>query len=202
MLFRSRHTVAGALNTGDRIRHPLHPSEWLALAGTAAFFLGQGALYTFIERVGATSGFDKEAIEHSLSVFALVGFLSSFAVLLLGPRVTSLLALTVGALTNLAGTLAVMSADHRTYTVAICLFYVSLPIIATCQFGAIARADPTGRTAVYASTATFGGFAIGPYLGGILVERFGFAALQALDIGMVIFAAITLLPLLRNGRSQ
>jgi predicted MFS family arabinose efflux permease len=193
-----RPTAAGTGSAGEGSRRQLRSTEWFALAGAVAFFLGQGSLYTFIERIGAASGFGEEAISHSLSLFALIGFVSCAAVLLLGSRVTGLRPLLVGVVANLAGALAVTSGDYRIYTAAICVFYVSLPIIATCQFAAIARADPSGRAAVYASTATFGGFAVGPYFGGILVERLGFVGVQALDIVMILVTAITLIPLLRH----
>ncbi|RPI46429.1 MAG: MFS transporter [Betaproteobacteria bacterium] len=179
-------------------RSPLPAKLWLGLAGTVAFFLGQGSLYTFIERIGASSGFTEEVIAHSLSIFAMVGLLSCVFVLLLGSRVTSFGALLLGVAANVLGASAVFAAKPWLYTVAICFFYFSLPIIATCQFGAIARADTTGRAAVYASTATFGGFALGPYLGGMLVEQLGYVGVQWLDIIMIILTAVTLVPLLRR----
>ncbi len=193
----TRMAAAGTESPGQSSRSPLQPAVWFALAGTVAFFLGQGSLYTFIERIGAASGFGEEALSHSLSMFGLVGFISCAGVLLLGSRVTGLRSLMMGVAANLAGALAVTSGDYLTYTVAICVFYVSLPIIATCQFAAIARADPSGRAAVYVSTATFGGFALGPYIGGILAERLGFIGVQVLDMVMILFSAVTLIPLLR-----
>jgi MFS transporter, DHA1 family, inner membrane transport protein len=175
---------------------------WIAVGGTVAFFMGQGALWTFLERIGTVSGIAETEVVHSLAVCAVFGFLSSGVVLLLGSYISGIVPLAFSVLINLCGVAMATSPHGGVFAAAISIFNFSLPIFATCQFSAITRSDHTGRVAVHMSTASFGGFALGPYLGGLSVERFGYASLQWIDAVMIIVAAATLLPLMLVKRSH
>jgi hypothetical protein len=45
------------------------------------------------------------------------------------------------------------------------------------------------------SAASFGGFTIGPYVAGELSVRYGFFAVQCLGLGGILFALVSLIPL-------
>jgi hypothetical protein len=127
---------------------------------------------------------------------AAFGFLSGGLVLWLGERVTRPGMLGFSVTINVIAALAVNAPIAWVFAMAISVFYFSLPIFVAAQFAAITRLPGATRFAVHVSTATFGGFALGPLAGARLAERFGYGAVQWLDIGLVTASGFLLLPLL------
>ncbi len=179
------------------VRAALSPAVRLAIVGVIVFFMGQGSVWTFIDTIGLASGISSSVVNTCLTACTAVGALGSLVVILVGTRVRPLIPLLGSVLLTFGALCILRSPNPWLYGAAICGFYFCLPIFASYQFGVIARADESHRAAVLLSAATFGGFAFAPYLGGQLVERFGYSSLQWLDAVFMTASLATLAPLLR-----
>jgi predicted MFS family arabinose efflux permease len=181
------------------IRTP--PDPWLrvALAGVILFFLGQGAVWTFLESMGLADGVPAAAAHTCLEVCAAFGVLGGLAVLALGQKLRPWIPLLTGLGLTILGVSLVRTSNPWIFGAAISAFYFCLPVFAAYQFAVIAAADPSRHAAVLVSAATFGGFGLAPYLGGELVSGFGYSSLQILDVAFMTAAVLCLLPLLKKG---
>jgi predicted MFS family arabinose efflux permease len=168
----------------SHIRLPI----WLGVIGATTFFIGTGAMWTFLEQIGFSSGLRARVIDRAMWICAASGFISSILALALGPRITRQRTLLYCVALNLVGTAAALSTNGWIYTAAISIYYFSVPIIMACQFGAVSIADESRLGAIYVSAGTFAGFAIGPPVGAYLIERVGYSGLLWLNIALVILA--------------
>jgi MFS family permease len=163
----------------------------LGLISVALFSLGMLAMWTYLERIGAMAGIAEQTIAKSLSICTLFGFLSSATVLALGRRITGTGPLVICVLLNIIGVAASASAVPWIYTSAISIFYFSLPIYLSAEFAAIMRRAPSKRFAVkYHFAGNVG--SIGPSIGGLIAEHYGFAAVRWLAITLTVVAAFLL----------
>jgi DHA1 family inner membrane transport protein len=88
----------------------------------------------------------------------------------------------------------VRSHSPITYTVAICIFMFSWPILYAALFAAVAVADTVGTATLSLSPAMSASFALGPLIGGKLIARHGFQSLQYLGLMGALAALLCLLP--------
>jgi predicted MFS family arabinose efflux permease len=200
------HNLPAQMTISEDSR-PTGPSQrlvWFGIASVTLFFLGQGSLWTYLERIATASGIAEPMVNRALTACAAFGFVGAMVVLWLGSRVTRTSCVVASVLLNVVSAALVDSPNPWAFGTAISVFYFSLPIFAAGQFGAITRLPNGSAVSVYISTATFGGFALGPLLGAALVERWGYASVQWLDAVFVTGAGFLLLPLLqgRISRSQ
>lgn len=172
----------------------------LGIASMTAFFLGQGGLWTYLERIGSTSGLSEEQLATSLSVCGAFGLISSVVVLAVGEHVTRPRVLIGAVAANVFAALAVNSTVPWIYASAISVFYASLPVIATIQFAAVTRLPNTSRAAVLSSVAQMSGLALGPLAGAQIVEHYGYGAVPWLDVTFVCLAGLLVAPLMRRPR--
>ena len=164
---------------------------WLGLTSVALFSVGMLAMWTYLERIGATAGITEHEIARGLSLCTLFGFLSSATVLALGTRVTGTVPLVICVILNILGVSATSSSVAWVYTSGISVFYFSLPIFLSAQFAAIMRRAPSKRFAVkYQLASNVGSF--GPSIGGLIAEHYGFAAIRWPAIALTVIAATML----------
>jgi predicted MFS family arabinose efflux permease len=180
----------------ERRPAPIARQVWMSLVGVFAFFLGQGALWTFLETIGIFSGISAHVVQDCLAICAAFGVLGSCLVIIVGLRLNPWIPLLASLLVTVAGVSVIRSTNAWVYGASISAFYLALPVFASYQFGAIVAADESRRAAPLISAATFGGFSVAPYVGGEIVELFGYPSLQALDIGSMSASFLTLIPLL------
>jgi predicted MFS family arabinose efflux permease len=128
-------------------------------------------------------------ITHGLTVCTIGGFVSS--VLVLGERVRGTKPLVVCVLLNVGDMVAMDSPNPWVYVAAISAFYFSLPIYLSAQFGAIMQRAVSKRFAAQYQLASRLG-ALGPAIGGVVAQQYGFAAIRWLGI-VLMLAAFALL---------
>lgn len=172
---------------------------WVAVGGMVVYIVGQGAVWTFMARIGANSGLSAHNVDVALSACTLGGLVGSIVTMFPSKRLGTVLPLTVFALLSVGALCVVRSSNAAVFIAALSAFMFAWPAFAALQFAAIAAADTVGTATISMSAANYAGFAIGPYLGGQLVVHYGFGTLQYLGIGGVLLALISLLPL-RIGR--
>lgn len=179
-------------------RAPLSVAVWLALAGVSMFYVGEGALWAFLETIGDASGFPAETVHTAMTVCAAFGTLGPIVVLFLAERIRPIIPLVGSVALTLLAVPFMQSRSPWVYGASISMFFFCLSVFAAYQFGVIAGAERSGRAAVLMFTANYGGFSVSAYLGGEMVGRFGYTSLQLFDGGMMTAALLTLLWLIRQ----
>ncbi|MCD2172365.1 MFS transporter [Rhizobium sp. C4] len=170
---------------------PFSRATWFTIFGVSIMTFNQAMVFSFVEVIGKSRGFEPSHVLAVLIALGIVNFLfpSPLAALLqnrvranvvvqIGPAVQALLALIVTGATTF-----VVWAPAAAIFVAVQIF------THTFAFGLLARLDPSGR-AVAATPATLMiGAALGPIVGGALGENFGFGAL---GIAAIFVAAVSI----------
>jgi predicted MFS family arabinose efflux permease len=150
----------------------------LGFIGVVLMETAQAASTSFAERVGIAHGFTPAMIG---AMFAINGVIS-----LSGPILAALLegylppvAVAVAALA-LNGTCAIVlthTAAFPIYSIAFILMVFAIIFGHTFIFGLFARMDPSGRMNASTPSMLMLGTAVGPLLGGTMVQNFGYPAL-------------------------
>jgi len=164
---------------------------WVGLVSVTLFCLGMLGMWTYLERIGAEMGIAEQTISRGLSICTVFGFLSSAIVLALGDRVARTIPLVICVILNIIGTVAVGSSNAWVYTIALSVFYFSLPIFLSAQFAAIMHRAPSKRFAVKFQVATNVG-SLGPAIAGLVAEQYGFAAVRWCAITLTLVSATLL----------
>jgi predicted MFS family arabinose efflux permease len=191
-------TARPMVNRSTREVTPLRMPVWFALAGVSMFFVGQGALWAFLETIGDASGFPAETVHTAMTVCAAFGTLGAIVVLILAERIRPVIPLVLSVALTLIAVPFMQSRSPWVYGASISTFFFALSIFAAYQFGVIAGAERSGRAAVLMSAANYGGFSVSAYVGGQLAEHYGYVSLQVFDSVMMTAALLTLLWLMRS----
>jgi predicted MFS family arabinose efflux permease len=171
----------------DEVTH-LKPAVWFGIAGVSCMALTQSMMFSFIERIGIDANYGREAVT---GVLIALGFVNLFpaplaaalerrvspgTVLMGGPIVQALLAVAIA-----------FSGSFLGFAIPTTLFAAVMIFTHTFAFGVLAKLDPTSRALAATPAMLMIGAAIGPILGGVLVQAFGY---PALGVAAVIIAAI------------
>ncbi|MCP3960613.1 MAG: MFS transporter [bacterium] len=160
----------------------------MALLAHGLFYVGGGAVWAFIERIGDAGGLGATAIGGTLarampiSVFG--AGLAAWAGTRFGytrPLVLAGIVFTT-AMALLAGPLTV-----ATFGAAACLMFVAWNAVAPYQMGLISEHDPAGRSIVLAPVVKAAGITLGPVIAGLVLD--GSSYLPVVWIG-VLFAGL------------
>jgi len=168
---------------------------WAAVAGIVLYVIGEGAVWTFMERMGMSSGISEHDVNLAVSACTLAGVFGAVATMFPSRRLGVLAPLVLSALLSVASVFVMQTASPALFIAALCGFTFAWLAFATVQFAVIAAADRAGTATISMSTAWYAGFTIGPYLSGALVDKYGFVPVQVLGIGGVLLALLSLLPL-------
>jgi predicted MFS family arabinose efflux permease len=150
--------------------------------------LTQAMMFSFVQRIGLDRGFGADAVTGVLIALGFVNLfpaplaavlekkLSAGAVLLAGPIVQAGLALAIS-----------FSGDFVAYAAPTALFAAVMIFTHTFAFGVLSKLDPSARALAATPATLMIGAAIGPILGGTLVQAFGYGGL---GIAAVIVAIV------------
>jgi len=169
-------------------------APWLATVGVAAYFLGQGALWTYLGLVGTAAHLTQAAIDLSLDACAAGLFLGSLLILVIpahAPRGTVVgitLSLTLLSIVGLRSGVAPI------FISCAAAFGLLYPIFPAFQFESIAQSSIAAGVMTLA--ASMAGYSCGPLIAGKLIEHFGYASLHWLAGTGCALALLTLIPLL------
>jgi predicted MFS family arabinose efflux permease len=144
----------------------------VALGGVLTFFMAQGAVWAYLERVGVMKHIESSAIGEALAVSSMAGLAGALASSWLGVR--------RGRLTPLvaAACLALMSLAIVNGNIGFTLFAVAASVLVFTwnfavpfQFGALAQIDPSRRTVALGTVVVFVGVTLGPALAAEIIGR-------------------------------
>ena len=176
---------------------PLPRAVWFGIAGIACMTLIQAMIFSFLEGVGLYRGFERGAINGVLIALGLVNLLPAALAAMLEKRIPARAVLLTGpALQVLLASLIMMSAAFAPYAAAASVFAAVMIFTHTFAFGLLARLDTSGRALAATPAMLMIGSALGPFLGGTLIELSGYAALAltAACLGVVAMLCFAQLP--------
>ncbi len=174
-----------------------HASVWVwsAVVGIVIYVVGEGAVWTFMERMGMRSGISEHDVNLAVSACTLAGVFGAIATMFPSRRLGVVLPLTLSAVFSVASVCVMQTANPALFMASLCGFTFTWLSFSTVQFAVISEADPAGTATISMSAAWYAGFTIGPYLSGALVRQYGFVPVQILGVAGVLLALLSLLPL-------
>jgi len=168
---------------------PLPRAVWFGILGISCMTLVQAMIFGFLEGVGTHRGFDRGAINGVLIVLGLVNLLPALLAALLQKRLAARKVLLAGPVVQCALAVTIMvSPAFGPYAFAAALLAAVLIFTHTFAFGLLAQLDTSGRTLTGTPAMLMVGSAIGPFLGGTLVNAFGYESLAVATAVLAIAA--------------
>ena len=161
-------------------------------------FFSDGLVYPFAERIGRALGLER-TLDVVLALSLGVGILGALGAERLGSRFGNVRPLLVGAWgTALAGLAVVCATGPVSFGLAASAKNVTMFFLLPYLFGAAAVRDPSGRGVAAVTGVIPLGIAIGPFAGGLMVERWGFPVLGWVGVALVAAATPFALRLVRR----
>lgn len=167
---------------------PFAPGVMVIIAGVSLMTFNQAMVFSFVEVIGHARNFAPQAIVATLIALGIVNFvgpaplaalletrLSARAVVLAGPVVQAVLAL-----------ILTFSTVFMLWSPVAAVFVAVQIFTHTFVFGLLSRMDLTGRAAAATPAMLMTGSALGPIVGGILIQTVAIGALG----GMAVMVAV------------
>jgi predicted MFS family arabinose efflux permease len=151
---------------------------WFGIIGISCMTLVQAMIFSFLEGAGLNRGFSQGAINGVLIALGLVNLLPAALAALLQKKLAPRKVLLVGPVVQLAlAAIIVISPVFAPYAFAAAFFAAVMIFTHTFAFGLLARLDDSGRALTGTPAMLMVGSAVGPFLGGTLVNAFGYGSL-------------------------
>ncbi|NIF28267.1 MFS transporter [Pantoea sp. Tr-811] len=150
---------------------------WLSLLASLVFLTGIMSVWAFLELMGKKSGLSSDTIGTVLALGFIInaggGFIASSIGLKAGRflPVALIIAAEVGGLVLLA-----QFSSLATYIAGVMCFLFSISFVLAYTFGVTAEFDVSGRLVVLGALCLSIGAAVGPAVGGLLIETYGYMA--------------------------
>lgn len=170
---------------------------WFGMVGIACIGLVQAMTFSFLERVGSDRGFGLAAVTSVLVALGIVNLFPAALAALLEKRWSARTVLLVGPTLQVLLVCVIMgSTSFAPYAAAASVFAAVMIFTHTFAFGLMARLEPSGRAMAATPAMLMIGAAIGPVLGGTLVQSFGYPSLglAALTLGSIAVLCFSRLP--------
>lgn len=168
--------AAGA--SGQAAGTPLPRAVWFGILGISAMAVVQAMMFSFIERIGMDRGFGQANVHGVLVAIGLVNLLPAALAALLEKRLPAQAVLLAGPVLQALIAIAIThSTSFGPYAVAVSFCAFVMLFTHTFVFGLLARLDASGRAVSATPAMVMTGAAVGPVLGGTLVNAWGYPAL-------------------------
>lgn len=159
----------------------------LLLCANFIYFVGQGGVWSFLERLGVQRQLPLDDIAAALSASLISGVAGGFFASGLQLRIGRLKPLIAAVLCSMTALVILWKAPSPSeFILAACLFNFGNNLGHPYTLGLTSRLDRSGRLTVLAGALHTGGQAAGPFVVGLLVAPLDFTA--ALWVGLVAFA--------------
>lgn len=158
---------------------PFSRATWLTIAGISIMTFNQAMVFSFVEVIGKARGFEPRSVLAVLIALGFINFLlPSPLAALLQKRLPATLVVQIGpAVQALIAVIVTMATAFTAWAPAASVFVAIQIFTHTFAFGLLARLDPSGRAVAATPAMLMIGAALGPIIGGMLGEHFGFSAL-------------------------
>ena len=159
----------------------------LALLGCLLFMCGQSVMWSFIERLGNSGGYDPVAVGRLLAITLVFAVTGSFVAVGIGDRFGSLIPLITAHTCFFVAVATLSRADlFSAYAAGACLVMFSVGLGITYAITTVAELDHDGRYVVLTVPAVGSGMLVAPGVAGLLASVGGFAP-------VLIFGALSLI---------
>lgn len=169
----------------------LSTATWLVILGVVCMALNQAMLFSFVERIGADRGYGDKVT----GVLIALGFINIVPPILAGVlqnRLPVRSVLIAGPIAQaILASLIIFTSEFSIYAFAASIFVAVMIFTHTFAFGVLAKLDLSGRASAATAATLMLGAAIGPILGGVLIQQVGYPALGAAVV-IVSTAAVAL----------
>ena len=143
---------------------------WMALACTCIYFAAASAIWSFLERMGASGGLTTIEIGNILALTLVFATSGSFLTGWLGSRFGNVNPFLISILALIASLLLLAGFETpRQYAIAACIFSFMFGVGVPFAVAEVAKRDPDGRYVILSVPAIGFGAMIGPALGGLLI---------------------------------
>ena len=178
---------AAKRDANAEVGHLIHPTVWFGVAGVSCMGLNQAMMFSFLERLGLDHGFTASAVTGVLIALGFVNLIPAPLAAYLETRVSARAVLFAGPILQALVIVAL------TFGVGFAAFAAPSMLLAgvmifthTFAFGVLSRLDRSSRALAGTPAMLMVGAMIGPILGGVLVQTFGY---PALGVTAVVIAA-------------
>ncbi|MFZ2990820.1 MFS transporter [Ideonella sp.] len=200
LAFPEPEVAANALPVarGQALKAPLPRIVWFGILGISCMALAQAMTFSFLERVGDHRGFGMAAVNATLIALGIVTLFPAPLAAVLEKRLPSRWVLLSGPVAQAALAMTIMNAGiFGAYAAAASVFAAVMIFTHTFAFSTLARLDPTGRALAATPAMLMIGAAIGPILGGTLVQQLGYGSV---GLAAALVDAVALFCFLRCSR--
>lgn len=160
-----------------------------ALAFILLYFIGMASLWPFLERIGIGKGLSPGMVAFALSASAFGGLAGSLVASVVAGRLPRTIGLLSGLCLLVAGVggLAFLPGTMP-FILSVSLFAFAWPFQYAFLFGLLASIDRGGRLIALTPAVTGGGLALGPAIGGLLLQNLSLGAVSAFCLLCVVGA--------------
>jgi len=150
---------------------------WFALACQCVWYLGLGGVWAFMERMGADAGIDADSIGKALAIGMAVGLLGAFFAAAVADRFGRVIPFILAMLGQVVAVWMLAGfEDLNGLVIAISIYNGTWNFALPYLFSMAALADTRGQLVVLMSTAQAVGLTFGTTLAGVVIGRWGLAA--------------------------
>lgn len=180
----------GARVPGPMARTAFGPGVLFVVAGVSLMTFNQAMVFSFVEVIGLARNFAPQAIVGTLIALGLVNFMGPAPLAaLLEKRLSAPAVVKAGPLFQAALAMILTFATAFTLWAPAAAIFVAVQIFThTFAFGLLARMDPSGRAVAATPAMLMAGSALGPIVGGALIEIFSINAVGIVAIGVALLS--------------
>lgn len=164
---------------------------WFVILGIMGMSLNNAMILSFAERVGVDHGFGSDRVQMALITMGIIAILPAILAAFLQNRVAPMKVGVFAAIIHGALAFGIMTSPGFPMFMAPLIFFPFIMIFAhTFVFGHLAEIEPTGRAVAGTPAMVMTGSAIGPLLGGIIVQTVGYTVLGLVAVGIAVISMI------------
>jgi DHA1 family inner membrane transport protein len=187
-----------AAATSSAINVSFSRKSILGLAGVFAYFIAQGGVWAYLDRIGTASQIDMASVGKGLAISSIAGLLGALLASWLSLRLGRLKPLLLASICSIVSLLVL---DHHAtfmvYAAMASLFNFAWNFSIPYELGALALVDSSRRTIAFAGVVVFGGLTVGPVIAAAVVADQNFRGVAWMGIGFCIVSVLLFARLLR-----
>lgn len=175
---------------GRKIRIP-YKLAFIGLLMVTFYFIAQGAVWSYVERMGLDRGIDRQMVGTALSLSALSGIAGAGVAMLLGNRVWRSVPITFGVLVQIISMLMLTADfDQSEFIAAVMIFNFSWNLCQPYFSGVMSELDASGRVVALMGSLQTIGVALGPFIAAMIIRPGQYTSICYLGIGTVLVALL------------
>ncbi|TFW34352.1 MFS transporter [Pseudomonas putida] len=150
---------------------------WLSLLASLVFLTGIMSVWAFLELMGKRSGLSSDNIGTVLALGFIINAGGGFIASSVGLKAGRFMPVAVIIAAELAGlVLLAQFSSLTTYVAGVMCFLFSISFVLAYTFGVMAEFDLSGKLVALGALCLSVGAAVGPAVGGLLIETYGYTA--------------------------